>query len=193
MVLSCSALKRAYRDRLRAACPACASSFSSSDRDEALRRWRRGDAFLLQQPGRQPVRHAGVARPGWSPTCCCRRSRSRCCARRCRSTDFCRRGPPMKSPPTRTSPAAAAAASGGTGGGGAPGVMALAVFLNVVLRYGFGSGIAASEETLAAVRLDGVHRGGGGHPRWRAHGLHQPGGDAVRKPAGLALRLVPPR
>ena len=26
------------------------------------------------------------------------------------------------------------------------GVMALAVFLNVVLRYGFGSGIAASEE-----------------------------------------------
>jgi len=37
-VLSCSALKRAYRDRLRAACPGLRFVFLELDRDEALRR-----------------------------------------------------------------------------------------------------------------------------------------------------------
>ncbi|KDB51936.1 carbohydrate kinase [Sphaerotilus natans subsp. natans DSM 6575] len=37
-VLSCSALKRAYRDRLRAACPGLRFVFLDLDRDEALRR-----------------------------------------------------------------------------------------------------------------------------------------------------------
>ncbi len=42
------------------------------------------------------------------------------------------------------------------------GVMALAVFVNVVLRYGFGSGIAASEELSRLLFVWMVFIG----PRW---------------------------
>ena len=64
------------------------------------------------------------------------------------------------------------------------GVMACSVFLNVVLRYGFGSGVAASEELSRLLFVwmvfIGAARGLSGR---RAHGLHQPGGPAAQTPA----------
>ena len=63
-VLTVLRTQKAYRDRLRTACPRCALRFW---RLAALRRKyasRPGpDAFLFCRVGGKPVRHAGV--PGW--------------------------------------------------------------------------------------------------------------------------------
>ena len=71
------------------------------------------------------------------------------------------------------------------------GVMAVAVFVNVVLRYGFGSGVRRQRRAVApAVRLDGVHRRDRRLPGRRAHGLHQPGRPAARPAARCSLAMT---
>ena len=67
-VLTCSALKLSYRERLRAASPGLRFVFLDITRAEGRPRRHPLRAFLLVQPGRQPVRHPELR---WAEPACC--------------------------------------------------------------------------------------------------------------------------
>jgi TRAP-type C4-dicarboxylate transport system permease small subunit len=69
------------------------------------------------------------------------------------------------------------------------GVMAVAVFFNVVLRYGFGSGIRCQRRTVApAVRMDGFHGAAAAYPAGEHMAFTSLAGLLARKP--LAFKLL---
>ncbi len=145
VVLTCSALKQAYRDRLRAADPGLRFVHLRLDRELARQRVERragGHYFggnlvdsqfdTLESPLGEPRRARG---------------------RRRRTDRY------AEEPGCRLEQGAGMTSPVRTGGAGERAirlienlmaaclaVMALAVFVNVVLRYGFGTGVAASEE-----------------------------------------------
>ncbi len=186
LVLTCSALKRSYRDRLRKARARAALRLPGHrpGRCPGPRGGALGDAFLLHQPGGQPVRHAGVAR-----------RRARRAAGRCAPPAGAiagagvrlaeQQGVRMKQSNLlhRAQSAHPRRDGAGSGRDGAGGVRQRGAALRLRQRRGGERGAVAP-----AVRVDGVHGRHRRLPGWRAHGLHQPGRRAAEPAAAFFPR-----
>eukprot|EP01030_Chromulinospumella_sphaerica_P001004 gene1004-984_t len=137
-VLTCSALKKVYRDRLRNACPGLRFVFLEIDRASAGQRVaaRAGTHFFSSAlvdsqfaTLESPVGEAGVLRLDALLDLPTLQQQASAC-----------------SPAQQAVPQSRFARVSQVLMASCLGVMAVAVFINVVLRYGFGSGVAASEE-----------------------------------------------
>lgn len=159
VVLSCSALKRSYRDRLRAACPGLGFVFLEIDRELALQRTAaRADGHFFPaslvdsqfQALESPAGEPGVLTvpAALAPQAQLLQALSGLAAPAMSQPDTphatALQPPEPAAPPEPPKPAWLRLSE--TAMGLCLAVMAVAVFLNVVLRYGFGSGVAASEE-----------------------------------------------
>lgn len=149
LVLTCSALKKAYRERLRQAAPGLRFVFLEISREQALARVAARGAGHFFSPRLIDSQFETLELPGGEPGVLCVDALAPISQLQADVGQWLRVGGAGMTIPTGTgAPARRARLYRLTDAlmAACLGVMAVAVFVNVVLRYGFGSGIAASEE-----------------------------------------------